>query len=674
MSQKRCRVSKNFNESPRRRFDLLCDSSLSGILRQFWLPLLFSLLAVFSCSGATFERLDGKWEYSLSTKPMSVDQAGLVWRQIQLPTTVDPFDFRRYRELHVMFRQRISESILALQGKLGLRTDLASNVCSYSISNKHIGTVGSITPYVPGYHRRTLFEFDRSDIDEANAYFTIHCSTFGDLPIQLRGEPEIGSYETVRKRHLALNAVLIVLAGIFVGTGIFYFLLWSFRRREHRYWVFGGLTILFAIFAGFEGGLREILVDDVLIRRKISLACAIFMPIFLLLYVRLSVQRNIGWLAKGFILISCGLTIALVFSQYEGMQIIYLILSALFVAACLSAAIVVAPRAWAGHRRERTLLISVLILFATGAQDLLHDAGVIHTVLLSALVFPAFLAFSAVRLSREFGSNYEQLRRLTIELEQRVADRTETITQQKKRIDGQIDVARRIQESLLPVVRRRLKGGSVAFRYLPAEIVSGDTLNIYPHKSYPSVELSVFDVSGHGVGAAFLSALVRMSMLSWSEEKFHPKENLEKLRHDLHHKMVDHFLTAALCHVDLREAKLYVVSAGHPPVLLVRQGELTRLQPKGKPVFAHIPDDPEELEIDLEKGDKIVIYTDGLLEISDANEIEFGSERFEQVVREQAVYDPETMCTGIVDRVLAYGSNETLEDDLTLLVFEFVGL
>ena len=175
----------------------------------------------------------------------------------------------------------------------------------------------------------------------------------------------------------------------------------------------------------------------------------------------------------------------------------------------------------------------------------------------------------------------EEISLLNESLERRVVERTRTIQSQSEELNRQMMMARRIQLSLLPTKLPDIESVNLCYRYQPVMAVGGDFLDFHSDRQ----ELIVFicDVSGHGVPAAFLSAMVKMSLPSCYAAGKDTAQAVERLFRSLSGKMSGHFISAIFCHIDLASGVMVSTNAGHPAALLVRgNGGVQFLAPPGQ--------------------------------------------------------------------------------------------
>ena len=182
----------------------------------------------------------------------------------------------------------------------------------------------------------------------------------------------------------------------------------------------------------------------------------------------------------------------------------------------------------------------------------------------------------------------------------------------------------------------------------------------------------VADVSGHGMPAALIASMLKIALAAQLPHAADPAQVLVGLNEALCGKFQHHFVTAAYLFVDMLKGTLTYAGAGHPPLLLwgqssegVRDVEENGLF-LGKFPWATYT----SRELTLNPGDWCLLYTDGIPETANPEAVEFGTERFKQVL----ATDKSGSADDFADRLLeelfrwsARGPAEDLEDDITLV-------
>jgi serine phosphatase RsbU (regulator of sigma subunit) len=268
----------------------------------------------------------------------------------------------------------------------------------------------------------------------------------------------------------------------------------------------------------------------------------------------------------------------------------------------------------------------------------------------------------------------EEISLLNESLERRVVERTMTIQSQSEALNRQMMMARRIQLSLLPTKLPDIEAVKLCYKYQPVMAVGGDFLDFHSDRQ----ELMVFicDVSGHGVPAAFLSAMVKMSLPSCYSAGKDTAQAVGRLFRSLSGKMSGHFISAIFCHIDLASGVMVTTNAGHPTALLVRgNGGVEFLGHQGKVVCEEFPLDHINATTRLMKGDKIVLYTDGIIEARDRNFEMFGENALVELVGAHGGLDANGLCEKIYGAAVVHvgAQSPEFEDDMTVMVLEYNG-
>ncbi|TGN06986.1 SpoIIE family protein phosphatase [Leptospira ilyithenensis] len=262
------------------------------------------------------------------------------------------------------------------------------------------------------------------------------------------------------------------------------------------------------------------------------------------------------------------------------------------------------------------------------------------------------------------------------ELERKVNERTQVIEMQKQEIDKQLDVAKRIQESLFPNKMTSPDPIEIAFHNVPMMKVGGDLFDIKWSPESNSLAVFICDVSGHGIPAAFLSALVKMSLDHWNREPSSLTKSLEHIRTQITPNLKDHFVTASMVFIDTKQGKLRFARAGHFPLYIIREsGSLVTLKPMGRIITPFFPTLSEEENFELKKGDLIILLTDGLTEARKPDAIEmFGEERLLNLISARRNEPLANVIDFVFDTILDHsGGMEMIQDDLTLVLLRYRG-
>ncbi|MGE5814404.1 MAG: PP2C family protein-serine/threonine phosphatase [Acidobacteriota bacterium] len=240
-------------------------------------------------------------------------------------------------------------------------------------------------------------------------------------------------------------------------------------------------------------------------------------------------------------------------------------------------------------------------------------------------------------------------------------------------LEHELATARRIQGLLVPGKAPVLDGASIGFRYVPAAAVAGDLFEfLAPGRRGTGV--LVADVSGHGVSAALIASMVKVAASAQKAHADDPAKVLAGIHLALAGELPPgHFVTAVYAHVDLDRGALRYASAGHPPPLIWHTTSRTVLpdMANGPMIISFAPAEYPVHEVPLAAGDRVLLFTDGVIEAMRPDDAMFGVERLREVVG-AATDGPVRLATAVIDAAAGFsGRTETgFDDDCTVVAIE----
>jgi len=257
-----------------------------------------------------------------------------------------------------------------------------------------------------------------------------------------------------------------------------------------------------------------------------------------------------------------------------------------------------------------------------------------------------------------------------LELEKKVKERTKIIEDQNQEFQYQIKMARSIQTYLLPDAIPEINDFKIGYQYFPMMDVGGDFLDIQYFKENGVLNLFICDVSGHGVAAAFVATMMKMGLSSWYDFPTDVVKASNMIHQTVAKKVDRHFITATFSSIDLKSKVIRFAVAGHMPLLIVhKDGSRTEINPTGTVIFPYFPPNCELGVYNIQQGDQIVLYTDGITEARNSKEEFFEIDRLTKAIHKYRNLEPSNACQQIVDDVIEYSGGELLvQDDLTILL------
>ncbi len=246
--------------------------------------------------------------------------------------------------------------------------------------------------------------------------------------------------------------------------------------------------------------------------------------------------------------------------------------------------------------------------------------------------------------------------------------RTLAQEQELSLIQKELEIARSIQLSILPAVFPPSASFCVAARYLPMTSVAGDFYD-YLLADDRQVGILIADVSGHGVPAALIASMVKLAATAQVANFTSPSALLSGMNAALLGNTQRQFVTAAYVYLDAVQGELRYAAAAHPAMLLLRDKRVTRFVENGLMLAAFSFATYTTMSHPLISGDRLLLYTDGILEAVDGHDEEFGEERLCALLQTTADLSPAETTDRIVATVQQWSKVQS--DDLTVLVCDY---
>lgn len=242
-----------------------------------------------------------------------------------------------------------------------------------------------------------------------------------------------------------------------------------------------------------------------------------------------------------------------------------------------------------------------------------------------------------------------------------------------ERLQHDLDVARSIQQSLLPSEAPQFDGFEIAGWNLPADETGGD---FFDWQFLPGGKLMVAlaDVTGHGIGPALLASVCRAYARANFSMDGHLLPAMERINAAIGTDLTQgRFVTfvAAICTPE--SSRVELLSAGHGPlfIYLIHEDRFTKMNAQGLPLGVSpllISDPPVVLE--MQSGDMLLLITDGFFEWVNPEKEQFGVERMEEVIRKTKQLPPNQIIDALYQAVLRHSKATPQKDDLTAVIIK----
>lgn len=350
-----------------------------------------------------------------------------------------------------------------------------------------------------------------------------------------------------------------------------------------------------------------------------------------------------------------------------------------------------------GQRREnaRILIIgfSPMLLFV--------NTDFVIKALFNNITLPYFSMFGweltmtifFMYFSSQYNRIAERLEYLNKNLKEEVNEQTSMLKEAHKRLEHERDIANKdmhmaalVQQKFFNIPHQTFKKWDYAVCYEPLSEVSGDLFNFYYYDDLLD-GISLFDASGHGVAASLITMLAENVIRQVFDNSPSNHKNLAQDLATINKNFiqakgdVENYLTGILLHINEKEdgnCILKLANAAHPYPLIYKKLQKSVyevLPPKDKESYGPIGIKELEthftdFEFEMEKGDVLVIFTDGLSEAMDYNREEFGRERIAQVLKEDNRKSAQGILQSLLHNLNEHTGNEFRTDDLTVIILK----
>jgi sigma-B regulation protein RsbU (phosphoserine phosphatase) len=235
-------------------------------------------------------------------------------------------------------------------------------------------------------------------------------------------------------------------------------------------------------------------------------------------------------------------------------------------------------------------------------------------------------------------------------------------------IRQELNIAMQLQRATLPEHLPASDHFQVVTRYLPMTAVAGDMYDFLVADEH-QVGLLIADVSGHGIAAALICSMVKLASSISAAHAKDPSELLSRMNAILCGNTQGQFVTAAYAYINTKSEEMYYSAAGHPPMLVLRHGRVSAIEANGLLLAAFPFAQYKTITYPLEPGDRILLYTDGIVESADAGQNEFGRDRLCALLENTAKSSLSETADIIIKSVQEWSLSQN--DDLTLVLCDY---
>jgi len=254
-------------------------------------------------------------------------------------------------------------------------------------------------------------------------------------------------------------------------------------------------------------------------------------------------------------------------------------------------------------------------------------------------------------------------------------DTREQLERQLQVIRAELETARQIQLSILPQEIPWFPCLDIAARYIPMSSVAGDFYD-FMVLDETRIGILVADVSGHGMPAALIASMLKVAFAAQADCASDPAAVLLGLNRALCGKFQGHYVTAAYALIDTERKSVRYAGAGHPPLLLrEEQSARTRCVLENGLFLGYFPGATySTVEMPFRQGDWLALYTDGIPEMMNPSEEQFGEERLRVFLDEHSGIAAGDFADRLLRQLAQWSeraAGEEPDDDVTLLAVHF---
>lgn len=240
-------------------------------------------------------------------------------------------------------------------------------------------------------------------------------------------------------------------------------------------------------------------------------------------------------------------------------------------------------------------------------------------------------------------------------------------------IKKEMELAKRIQQYIMPNNFSHIEYPVVSGRYLPIEDIGGDFFDCYqlPDDKYGFL---IADVVGHGIPAALIMTMSKMIFNVYSADCDTPDKIMDLVNKSIKGLLLDNqFVTSFYVIYDNKKKRIYFTNAGHTRVLYYRtsKNKILGLDSDGFFLGISNQNNYEVKSLSVEKGDRIFLYTDGITEINNNEGEEFGEKRLAKSIIKNAGIHGDDFCDAILMDVSQFANIDERNDDIAFLSIEF---
>jgi sigma-B regulation protein RsbU (phosphoserine phosphatase) len=241
---------------------------------------------------------------------------------------------------------------------------------------------------------------------------------------------------------------------------------------------------------------------------------------------------------------------------------------------------------------------------------------------------------------------------------------------EKERLAQEMELARQIQESLLPASSQRHGAFVVHATFHPAAEVGGDAFDVFSPAD-GRLQVMVADVAGHGLSTGLLMASLKATVATLLDEGYSGKDLIRRVNSGMLEQQRQRTMaTLAVIDANADRNRLHLANAGHPPPYLIEpDGTSRELMAGALPLGTRLCQ-PASLESSFPPGARVVLYSDGLVEAENPSGEIFGFDRLAALLETNGGLDSGALLGTVVNDWKSWIGGQPARDDMTVVILE----
>ncbi len=241
--------------------------------------------------------------------------------------------------------------------------------------------------------------------------------------------------------------------------------------------------------------------------------------------------------------------------------------------------------------------------------------------------------------------------------------------QEQRALQHDLDAVSLVQYSLLPTQGLSVEGWRAYYHYEAAGPVSGDYCDLVINEGGDLFFL-LGDVSGKGIAASMLMAHLHAIFRSLITLDLPVDQLVERANHVFSDATMPAYYATLVCGRARRSGSIELCNAGHCPPLLISRDEVKGIDATGLPIGIFCREQYSASEFQLEPGDSLLLYTDGLTESRSPYDAEYGADRLSWVVSAKHSLAPQALTAACIEDARSFRGGQPKSDDLTVMVIQ----